>query len=131
MSNITREQLTAGKAYPVGKYELEIKETDHVEGTSAKGKWEKLVLKCEIVSPDTLAGRRFTTGIWYDAMLGKIITVGMGKSLDDIFGKDNAIDREKLRDLMRGQFITVRLGIDQKGYNNIAEVLPPEDDIKV
>lgn len=121
--SVSRKDLESPNTYPVGEYEFEIKGAEMVTGVGRDDKpWKQVVVKTIIISPEKLAGKFYTFRLFLDNRLGKMITVGLGKSLDDVFGKNDQIDDSKLIDVLNGSFFKARLGV-KNGYNEIVEFL--------
>lgn len=133
--SITRGEMEKGSAYPIGTYELEIKEAKHVEGvgkTSGKP-WEKVSLLTEIVTPEELSGRKFFADFFYDNRLVKLLQIGLeisDKDFDALFdgqGQSASLNRERLFEALQGSFFKCRIGINDAGYNQVAEILKNEN----
>lgn len=128
---ITKDQLKGG-GLPPGTYLLEIRKAEPKSGTSQAGRaWECLNLTCAVVEPEDKADRLTFLSVFYDKTMGDLITVGLGKSLDAIFGKDDKIDAANLIAQLVGGFVRLRLGVNAKGFNTIEEVMAPAKEADV
>lgn len=128
---INRKDLEKSSCLPVGEYQLEVINAAHKTGIGkVSGKpYECFNLETEVVTPESEQGRKFFMTVFPDKALAKLITVGLGKSLDEIFGKNDSLAPEKVVELLRGQFLRCRLGIKERNgedRNEVAEMLPPE-----
>lgn len=124
---ITRNMLTDKKKfdpYPVGDYEWSIENAEYVSeiSKSTGNPYEKVKLYLKFIG-GKLDGKPLTTGFFFDSNLGDLITIGLGKKLDDVFGKGDSVDGDKLCASLKGGFFKGTLGI-KNGYNNIVKVLP-------
>lgn len=117
MATVNRTDLEGGKSIPAGDYTLEIISGNHVE----KPTYKKALLNTVIREPKEMNGQKFTLGLFYDAMLAKLL-LACGKDLDDVFQGGNEVDTGKLFDILKGQIIQVRIGL-KNGWNNLADVL--------
>lgn len=124
---ITKSQLTEKKytIYSPGIYEWEVMNAEHIEGMD--GKSSRLKLNLKFISPEDMEGKPLTTSVFYDSKLGDLISIGLGKSMDSLFGKDEGIDEEKLVSVLKGSFFKGRLGV-KNGFNNIVEILPSQEE---
>lgn len=123
--SITKNML-AGDRTPVaaGEYTLEI--TNMRDWTGGQdGKSRKAQFFCEVAEPVKDAGKKVFFSTWYDKNIVTFLEKA-GHSLEEIFGKSEEIDEEKLFALLKGRFFSVRLGV-KNGYNELGEILACTD----